>query len=49
MDPATHVGRAGSEWLPIQFIQIQDQKNVTLYLGNTPVAGTAFQTPPWFK
>ncbi|OGN71787.1 MAG: hypothetical protein A2X25_02485 [Chloroflexi bacterium GWB2_49_20] len=49
MDPATHVGRAGDDWLPVQFIQIQDQKNVTLYLGSKPMEGTAFQTPPWFK
>jgi len=49
MDPALHKGRTGNEWLPIQFIQIQDQKNVTLYLGTEAVTGTEFQIPPWIQ
>jgi branched-chain amino acid transport system substrate-binding protein len=47
MDPATHKGRSGDEWLPMQFIQIQDQKNVTLFLGTKLQENVSFVTPPW--
>lgn len=40
---------SGDEWIPMQFTQIQDQKNVTLYLGLQPVEGAKFQVPPWIK
>ncbi len=49
MNPDTYEGLAGDEWLPLQFIQIQDQKNVTIALGSKPVTGTQFQLPPWIK
>lgn len=49
MDPEMNKGRTGDEWAPIQFIQIQDQKNVTLYLGTKPQEGVEFQVPPWFE
>lgn len=49
MDPDSNKGRSGDQWLPIQFIQIQDQKNVTLFLGTQAVEGTEFQIPPWIK
>jgi len=40
---------SGTDWIPLQFLQIQDKKNVTLYLGTTPVEGTEFQVPPWME
>ncbi len=48
-DPDKNKGRAGDEWVPIQFIQIQNQKNVTLFLGTKLQEGTEFQVPPWIK
>lgn len=48
-DPETNKGRSGDEWAPMQFIQIQDQKNVTLFLGTQPQENTAFQIPPWIE
>ena len=49
MDPEKNKGRTGDEWTPIQFIQIQDKKNVTLYLGTQPQEGVEFQVPPWIE
>jgi len=49
MDPARHTSPSGDEWIPMQFTQIQDQKNVTLYLGLVAVPGTEFQIPPWIQ
>jgi branched-chain amino acid transport system substrate-binding protein len=49
MDPALHMGRTGDEWLPMQFIQIQDMKNVTLFLGTKNTEGTTFVVPPWIE
>lgn len=49
MDPDLNKGRSGDEWIPMQFIQIQDQKNVTLYLGTKQVENTQFQVPPWIS
>ena len=48
-DPEGREGRAGSEWLPIQMTQIQDQKNRILYLGTVPQEGEAFIVPPWIE
>jgi len=49
MDPELNKGRSGDEWIPMQFIQIQDQKNVTLFLGTQPREGVQFQIPPWIE
>ncbi len=48
-DAELREGRAGTEWLPIQMTQIQDQKNVILYLGAAPQEGVEFIVPPWIK
>jgi len=48
-------GLSGLEWLPIHIYQIQDQKNVLLFLDTKPFEGTAavavgkFQMPSWIK
>jgi branched-chain amino acid transport system substrate-binding protein len=39
----------GDDWIPMHFIQIQNQENHTLYLGTRPVEGEAFQLPPWIQ
>ena len=49
MDPDLNKGRTGDDWLPIQFIQIQDQKNVSLYLATKQEENTQFQVPPWIS
>lgn len=46
-------GLSGLEWLPIHTYQVQDQKNVSLFLDTKPfegaVAAGKFQMPPWIK
>ena len=49
MDPQTQSGFTGDNWLPMQFIQIQNKQNVTIVLGSKPVTGTKFQLPPWMS
>jgi branched-chain amino acid transport system substrate-binding protein len=55
INPERNEGLTGSEWLPIHFYQIQDQKNVLLFLGNKPFAGSdavpagKFQVPFWIR
>jgi len=55
MNPERNEGLTGAEWLPIHNYQIQDQKNVLLFLGTKPFEGTdatpagKFQTPPWIN
>jgi branched-chain amino acid transport system substrate-binding protein len=39
----------GTDWIPLHFLQIQDKRNVTLYLGLNAVEGTKFIVPPWIK
>lgn len=48
-DPEKNKGRTGNDWLPMQFIQIQDKKNITLFLGTKEQEGAEFQVPPWIK
>lgn len=55
INPLRNEGLTGAEWLPIHNYQIQDQKNVLLFLGTKPFEGTdavpagKFQLPPWIK
>ncbi|OGO64003.1 MAG: hypothetical protein A2029_10190 [Chloroflexi bacterium RBG_19FT_COMBO_47_9] len=55
MNPERNEGLSGAEWLPIHFYQIQEQKNVLLFLGTKPFEGTdatpmvEFILPPWIK
>jgi len=48
-------GLSGPEWLPVHLYQIQNQKNVLLYLdtepfiGNEVVAAGKFVVPPWIR
>jgi len=55
LNPERNEGLSGTEWLPIHFYQIQDQKNVLLFLGTKPFLGSdavpagKFQIPPWIK
>jgi branched-chain amino acid transport system substrate-binding protein len=49
MDPETHNARSGDEWLPLHFIQIQDQENHTLFLGTQQQEGEEFITPSWIE
>ncbi len=55
VDPNRNEGLTGAEWLPIHFYQIQDQKNVLLFLGTRSFEGSdavppgKFQTPPWIR
>jgi len=49
MDSEKHEGLTGADWIPIHFYQIQDQKDVLIYLGTRAVEGNNFQVPPWFK
>ncbi len=49
MDPERHESLTGAEWIPIHVYQIQDQKDVLLYLGTDAFEGNSFQVPPWFQ
>lgn len=39
----------GDEWVPMHFIQIQDERDHTLFLGTQAVEGEEFQVPPWIE
>lgn len=47
MDKEGHFSPTGSEWIPLHLIQIQDQKNVDLFLGAKEVEDAELQNPPW--
>jgi branched-chain amino acid transport system substrate-binding protein len=53
MNKARNEGLSGIDWLPIQLYQIQDQKNILLFMHTTTFEGTdfvpagKFQIPPW--
>lgn len=52
INPETHVGTAGYDYIAHRFFQIQDGKNVMLYLHDEPYEGTgehagSFEVPPW--
>ena len=47
MYPDKHKSPSGDEWVPIQYLQIQDQKNVLLYAASKQIG--EFQVPPWIK
>ncbi|MCJ7625319.1 MAG: ABC transporter substrate-binding protein [Anaerolineaceae bacterium] len=49
MDPDMNKGRTGDDYLPMQFIQIQGEANVTLFLGTKAEEGVEFITPPWIE
>jgi branched-chain amino acid transport system substrate-binding protein len=55
MNPARNEGLTGTDWIPIHLYQIQDQKNVLLFLGTEPFQGTdavaagEFVVPPWIQ
>lgn len=55
INPERNEGLTGAEWLPIHFYQIQDQKNILLFLGTKPFEGSdavpagKFQIPPWIN
>jgi len=55
IDPTRNEGLSGSEWLPIHTYQIQNQKNVLLYLenefftGNDNTPSGKFIEPPWIR
>jgi len=49
MDPVRHNARTGDEWLPIHFIQIQDQENHILNLGTKKMEGEEWIVPPWIE
>jgi branched-chain amino acid transport system substrate-binding protein len=55
INPERNEGLSGLEWLPIHTYQVQDQKNVLLFLDTKPFEGTdavaagKFQMPPWIK
>jgi branched-chain amino acid transport system substrate-binding protein len=55
INPLRNEGLSGAEWLPVQLFQIQDQKNVLLFLGTKPFEGSdavpagKFVIPPWIK
>jgi branched-chain amino acid transport system substrate-binding protein len=48
-DPERHEGLTGDEWTPMHFVQIQDQRDHTLYLGTQLMEGEEFIVPPWIK
>lgn len=53
INPLRNEGLSGADWLPVQLFQIQDQKNVLLFLGTKPFEGSdavpagKFVLPPW--
>lgn len=53
--PERNEGLSGSDWLPIHIYQIQNQKNILLYLdtepfqGNNVAATQSFIVPPWIQ
>lgn len=55
INPERNEGLSGAEWIPVHLYQVQDQKNVLLYLGKEPFTGSdavskpEFIIPPWIK
>lgn len=55
INPERNEGLAGADWIPLHLYQIQDQKNVLLYLGTKAFEGSdavpkpEFIIPPWIK
>jgi len=52
INPVTHVGTAGYDYIPHRFFQIQDGRDVMLFLHDKPFEGTgrfagSFEIPPW--